>query len=242
MRSLVALLLCLLPLSAMAQEFKYEIFANKTTPYGIKFSELGKSKGLVIEILEGALSKAGIKLSAPTREEPWARAQNEGKDRPDSLILPFARTPGREPHFKWIAVVLDENLYAYAKKGKPLPGSMDELKAYPNTVGVTLGSAPESLAKSLGLKHESVFTETLDFQHLARGSIQLILSQGYIGNYELKGLGASAAGIERSKALSDLPLWVATSLKTSDESVAKIREAVENFKKTSEYKKILSAY
>lgn len=230
----------------------YQIIVDTISPYTNEVSPVqGQSRGMFIEIVEAAMYDAGLKLAAPSRKFPWRRAQFIAAQTSGSMIFPFARTALREDKWQWVAVVANDDFFAYAAEGRMLPQTLDELKGV-TTLGVLAGGAPNSIAQEKGYRFEAVPSEEINFLKLILGRVDAVLSQGYMATAGMAcvrskvlsrpDLFNSLSKVARSNSLKVVPLWLATSLKTPPADVAKLRHAIEEFKKKPKYQEMLALY
>lgn len=230
----------------------FRVMVDLIPPYTYQLGQrVGESDGVVIEIVEAALQTAGMTYDKPPRQLPWRRAQQEAAETPGALIFPFARTPLRETHWQWIGVVIDEGLYIYTNTNKALSGNLEEL-ARLQRIGVLAGGAPHSLAIEHKLNFETAANEMINFNKLALNRVDAVLSQGFMAKAGLQCATLRApkqsplpqllAGIRQTGKVQPLPLWLATSLKTPEADVLRLRHALESFRTTASYKLILKRY
>lgn len=210
-------------------------------PY-ITLAQGGKGEGLIVEIMTGALTAAGLPYRVADAI-PWRRAQTEAMDEANSLVSPFARTPVREPDWIWVANLLDEKMYIYVPAGAAGPNNAEEL-AKVRSLGVLAGGAPESIAKELHLEAvaQAVPGEAQNAMKTAEKRIDAWMSQGYMAAAGMRDAGIEAARIDRRFVFRDLPLWVATSKKTSPEAVAQLQTAFKAFLASPAYQDLLKRY
>ena len=224
---------------ALAQTFV--IYPALIPPYVLE-AKGGYGRGVVIEILTQALDQAKIPYRI-VDSMPWRRAQAEAIDEPNSLIAPFARTPGREPDWNWIADLLDEKMCIYVPSDTSNVQNENDLSAIRH-LGVLAGGAPESVAKELGLSNvaEPVAAEAQNATKLAMGRLDAWMSQGLMASWGMRYAGVGPDKIKIAFMLRELPLWVATSKKTNPAQVEKLRLAFENFRKQPAYRDIIAQY
>ena len=217
------------------------LHTGRIPPYTIEAKD-GRGQGMMIEIVTQALDAAGITYRLED-QTAWPRAQAIAVDEPNSLITPFARTAAREQNWTWISILLDETLAIYAKTGASGPKTKDELLRI-DSLGVLTGSGPDSVSKELGLTPvtEPVPNEWQNAKKLARGRISAWMSQGYMAVNGMRDAGLGGDQIQLQFILRNLPLWVATSKKTSPEMVQRLSDAFTRFRETSAYAEILKRY
>jgi polar amino acid transport system substrate-binding protein len=202
----------------------------------------GQANGVIMEIIQGALSAAGIN-HAIQDEVPWRRAQSEAIDQPNTLISPFARTEGRENNWTWIAVILEENMMVYVPPGADGPNNVEEL-AQTGAIGVVAGGAAQSILESLGISEamQIVNADEDNVKKMVAGRIEAWLSQGYQAAASLRNAEVSPESVDARFVLRELPLWVATSKQTPPETVEALRAAFGAFVGSPAYQEILSRY
>ncbi len=225
-----------------AEPPQFEIFTAVLPPYTETIPESGPLTGFLAQIVQESLSAAGLKLVAQPKNLAWKRSQEIGRETPNSLIFPFARTPLREPNYKWVSIVVNDAFYAYSLKGAPAVKSLEDIKSL-KRVGVTAGSAAESYAKSLGIESslDPAPTDIQNYQKLSLARLDVVLGQIITGAYLTAQLGITDQ-VQRSSKLQELPLWVATSPQTSEEAIAVVRNALEAYKKTPRYAELTKQY
>jgi polar amino acid transport system substrate-binding protein len=164
-------------------------------------------------------------------------------DEPNSLISPFARTPGREPDWAWVSNLLDEKMYIYVPSDVSTITAEKDLSTIRH-LGVLAGGAPESVAKELGLSHlaEPVAAEAQNASKLAMGRLDAWMSQGLMASWGMRYAGIGPDKIKAAFMMRELPLWVATSKKTDPAQVEKLRRAFEAFRKQPAYREIIAQY
>lgn len=237
-----------------ANAAELRIMVDVIPPYTNTLSPtLGQSRGLVVEVVEAAMLRAGMGVGRPAVVLPWRRAQVAAEKTPGALIFPFARTALREDKWKWVSVIVTDGFYIYTRKGRPVLSSLASLR-HAGTVGVLAGGAPHSVATELKLNYEPVRNEESNFKKLAVGRVAAILSQGYMANAGMACVVSMASAgdkntwraemswVQRGSRVKALPLWLAASPGTPDADVARLRQAINHFKQTPQYAALLKKY
>lgn len=246
-RILALVLACVVVTHAARAEEKFVIESSSSiTPYTISVEKDGVSaKGLAMEIVLGALKKAGLDYVKPMDDPSWKRAQADAIETPNSLLFTYLRTKEREPTVKWIAPLFDEATNFYTKKDSPAVSSRDQIKKNYKNIGVMLGVSTESRAKAewdmADIVHASA-TEEQNAKMLVAGHLDGWLVQKHMAIVAMAGVPEAKDVIMENFVVAKDPLWIVTSLKTPDGTVEKLRQAIENFKKTPDYLKIMDAY
>lgn len=221
---LLILFTCSLFSVAIAKPITIQVVTEDTFP--IQYLNNGEVAGPATDLLKEVLNKAGVQYTI--KMQPWARAYKMAQDQPNVLIYSIARTPAREPLFKWVGGIIQMNYYL-----------------------VGLGSAKKNSFESLtDIKHEPIGALRNSATHLylleqgfdniypvshARQSINM-LKKGRIKyfptNYEsfqlsCLGMKISCREIKPVFELKELrtSLYFAFSKKTDDELVEQVKKA-----------------
>lgn len=105
------------------------------------FSLDGPKQGFVVEATLEAVKRAGF---TPKLEfMPWRRAQTVAQEEKDVVIIPFSRSPDREPLYNWIVKITDSP-YGFITMKQPAINSFDAAKALAK-IGVGAGTNYEEL-------------------------------------------------------------------------------------------------
>ena len=213
-------------------------------------ASLERSSGLSVEILAGALRAAHIDVRmAPAM--PWTRAQAVAAQQAGAILPELTRTPVREGQWKWLTITYVERIYAVDMGGKPACSSLACLKRTGLRVGARLGSGTDSLLRSAGITpYEASDTDT-SFSQLASGRIDVLLVQ----KLALRAALQSLARGEHSKYLAplipqlhysllddEIPQWLVVSRTTPDDDAQRLRQAVESFRQSGQYRAIVAKY
>jgi polar amino acid transport system substrate-binding protein len=210
---------------------------------------LEKSRGLMLEILAGAVRNARLPVRM-ARAAPWVRAQKEAQATPGAILPLLARTPLRENQWHWLAVAYTDKLYAYTLKGRPAYTSLDDIRLKRPRIGLKSGSAAESLTRGMGITTDVSPDMDRNFIKLISGRTEVLLLQGIEVSPVVYDLyhGAHAAmfraglvGVQHYPIL-ELPLWVVTSVHTPRADELRLIDALEKFKRTAEYQSIVKKY
>ena len=241
MNFMMLLIGLLLTLSSAVSAQTFFIYPALIPPYILE-AKGGHGRGVIIEILTQALDQAKIPYKI-VDSMPWRRAQAEAMDEPNSLISPFARTPGRDPDWAWLSILLDEKMFVYVPSDRSAIVAEKDLSAIRH-LGVLAGGAPESIAKELGLVSvaEPVAAEAQNAMKLAMGRLDAWMSQGLMASWGMRYAGIGPDKIKAAFMLRELPLWVATSKKTDPAQVERLRRAFETFRTQQAYRDIIAQY
>ncbi|PWC84965.1 hypothetical protein TSH100_16330 [Azospirillum sp. TSH100] len=110
--------------------------------------------GFVADITLEALKRAGYQ--GEIIFDPWKRGQQEVAEGENLLIIPFARSPAREPNYTWIAKIFTTER-SFATVGKSID-SFEQARAELSSIIVGQGTAQEELLKAKGFPQSQLRT------------------------------------------------------------------------------------
>lgn len=113
---------------------------------------------------------------------PWARAVRMAEGGANYGVFPLARTPDREPQFKWLISLAHVNYTFFGRKGDLLDlSSLDALRA--QRVGVLRGSP---IIKNLQAEKFGHIVQAKDYKELLRLLNEGIIAAAYAGEPMLR--------------------------------------------------------
>ncbi len=198
----------------------------------------GRPSGVVLDILREAGKKAGIPLTF--RFLPWLRAQREVLDQSDLLIIPFTRTPDREPHFQWIAPILafDTVLVTVAEP----PASLEEARKL--VVGYVSGTSFKDEAERAGFTRvEESIDDVTNARKLTYGRIGAWITTDLMapGVYRLAGF--NPADLKYGLKLGPTKIsYVAAGPGFPKETARKIADTIDKMKADGSWLEIVNRY
>ena len=149
--------------------------------------------GYVVDIVK-AMQKT-LNHHARINFIPEARGLNIMADEPNTLLMSISRTPSREPHFNWIAKVMDKKWEVFTMANRHISvGSLQDLRVL-SSIGVVRGDVREEWLVNANFKNlNSVTMHKQNIQMLELGRVEAIV-------YEKHGLliQANSLGIESSR-------------------------------------------
>jgi len=134
--------LCLRPAFAGGS---YVFVTAEVPPYSLP--AVSGRTGFVVDIVRELLRRMDASFNLVS--QPWRRAMETLRQGPQAFMVPLARTPEREPRFKWIATVISEEVRLYSIDDAP-PLHLVAAADLP-AISVQSGSAMEELGLYLGL-------------------------------------------------------------------------------------------
>jgi polar amino acid transport system substrate-binding protein len=193
----------------------------------------GDAAGLNVEIVRAVLAEAGLK--AQIKIYPWARTFSLGENRPNTLIFSLARSHERENAFIWIGELMRRNDWFYRANGRESvsPTTLDDIKAC-CTICVVRKDIVEEDLKRLGFtpgRHYIVVSDFSDCMRLVEnGSVPLLVDSPQDLTWSLKQVHGMSAGFQPIMPLPNAeqePFFLAASLGTSPDTVARLRSALQ---------------
>ncbi|WP_210644412.1 MULTISPECIES: transporter substrate-binding domain-containing protein [unclassified Pseudomonas] len=203
---------------------------------------------------DGQLVGPGIRIAEETLKRaeltdyrmslyPWARAYEKALHEPNVLIFPLDRTPAREELFKWVGEIHRVTTKFYKMRGGEaiVIHNLEEAKQY--DVGVVRNDAKQVFLQQKGFTRLVVSVDNHDnFQKLLNHQIQLLPMPENTARLMSKDARVDFTSLEEVYSLDEQPHRVnlAFSLSTSDEVVARARQAFEQLKASGEVARIMS--
>jgi polar amino acid transport system substrate-binding protein len=219
--SFIATTASLAPATAATMEF-YTIEAPPLTM--VK----GDRHGILGDILMEALRRAGHEINLV--EAPWRHAQQVVADGEDLLII-FARTAEREPHYTWIADIYTLERTFATKQRKAM-------------IVVGQGTPQEALLLQEGVDPGYLVrlpVEGNEVELLARGRIDAWFNSSTETLWKWRNSGKFER-IVLGKVITSDEMYVACSKKCSPDVVQAIAKAVESMKQDGTVEKIVHSY
>lgn len=118
------------------------------------YLERGELKGYAVDVLKAIWRKQGVPES-PIQVLPWARAYHTFRTQPNHVLFAMARTPERDPLFKWVGPIhrVRESLFALAGKD---PGARTLAEARNLRVGVMIQDVGEEMLRRADFPDEKL--------------------------------------------------------------------------------------
>ncbi|MBC3372479.1 ABC transporter substrate-binding protein [Pseudomonas sp. SWRI92] len=173
---------------------------------------------------------------------PWARAYEMALHEPNVLIFPLDRTPAREQLFKWVGEIHRSTSRLYKLRGgeRITVGSLEEAKQY--SIGVVRNDAKQVYLQGRGFSRLVVSANNHDnFQKLLNRQVQLVPMPENTARLMSQDAQVDFEALEEVYALDEQPhrVYLAFSLSTPDETVAKAQRAFEALKASGEVARIM---
>ena len=173
---------------------------------------------------------------------PWARAYEMALREPNVLIFPLDRTPAREKLFKWVGEIhrSTSRLYKLRETAPISIASLEEAKQY--SIGVIRNDAKQVYLQDRGFSRLVVSANNHDnFQKLLNRQVQLVPMPENTARLMSQDAQMDFNLLEQVYSLDEQPhrVYLAFSLGTPDETVAKAQRAFEQLKASGEVERIM---
>jgi len=235
----VLTMLLSLPSVAVGQtSTTFQVLTEELKPYS--YREKREIKGVSVEIVREIMNKLGhpdtIKIL------PWSRAYNLTLNNPGYILFSTVRTPERENLFKWAGPLGADVVALFALKGSGIVISSLEDAKKVKSIGAYKDDVGEILLKKHGFANlHSVVDDRLNVKKLAAGRIDLWISNELIGHALAMDMGYQEKFEVVFKKENGF-LFLAFSLQTPDEEVARWQKAMDDLKSSGRYAQILDKY
>jgi len=228
--------------SETEQPVQFRIMTEDFPPFSYQDSE-GNLKGAAVEITQMLLKR--MKHPDNIQILPWARAYRDIRDKRNSqMLFAMARTPEREPLFKWIGPILTDTVYFYQHHKNPQRFQrLEELKALP-AIAVTRDFPEHRLL--LQKDFDNLVLTTNPEQNIAllmRQRVAVTVAGAAIINSLLRHSGYSPDQVKRIELpLFSTDLYIAVSKQTPDPVIQQWQIQFDELKKTPLYQTVLQRY
>ncbi|OGB52640.1 MAG: hypothetical protein A2496_15620 [Burkholderiales bacterium RIFOXYC12_FULL_60_6] len=212
---------------------------TETTPY--TYLKGDRVIGAATEVVEKTLQSAGL-TDFKIKIYPWARAYDMALKEPDVLIYLIARTPVREPQFKWAGEIMkiQYHLYRLRVRTEVDVKTLDEAKKY--TIGVMRDDVRHQYLQSKGFTRLVVSAQWIDnFNKLIKRQVDLVPLTDDDAATLCTQAHFDCAALERVLTLDEAStgLYMAYSSLTADETVQKTSIAFDKLKADGMVRKIM---
>jgi len=188
------------------------------------YKEDGRLHGALVDISKAVLDAANVEYTFDVY--PWIRVYHKGLNEADFLILGLGRTQKREALFKWIAPLKNPaKIHAYQRADSNISlVNTDDLTDY--VIAVERGSYTYDYLVERGHDVEKIVTVSRYdqiFKMMLDNRVQLFLLDDSAFKPEAKRSGFDPKLFQRSILVFKVTEYLATSKKTSDEMVEKLK-------------------
>ena len=212
-KTLIILLLALSHFSFANDELK--LYTEDYPP--LNYFKDGKLIGPAIDIVQAIQND--IKSNHTVEALPWKRAILTTLKNKNRAIFSFARSPSREPLFKWVGPIAVKSYALYSlKKNNLVINSLNNIADF--TVGVQEGSIAQEFIQTQGkIKIYSVIKPLQSLKMLMKNRIDFwYTDSGSIANLAQK-MHVPISLFAKSPVIKKAKLYIAFNKSTADETV-----------------------
>ncbi|WGL59877.1 transporter substrate-binding domain-containing protein [Pigmentibacter sp. JX0631] len=213
-------------------------FPSKTEKWGE--NQIG---GIAGEIISQAFRHKNITFKIIW--EPWIRAQEDCLANTDSksFIIPFTRNADREKKYLWVSKIYNADTVFISYKGTKPINSIEDVKN--KKIGVMLATSYETFLLNQKLNKQNIIPAPKDSQNIKA------LEEKTIDAWYTSVIGALSFLKEQKLNIDYYTFgnkidteenYIATTQKTPEKLIHKVKQAIESFKKTPQYAAVVRKY
>ena len=228
--------------SACAWGQTLQVVTEEYPPYNFQDATSKKISGMATEVVQEVLKRANLPYKLGIY--PWARAYQIAQDTPNVLIYSIGRNEQREALFKWVDAIAPYDVYIYRLKSRPEVevAQVADIQRY--RVGAVRDDVRAQYLEKAQVPLDLVVSDGTNANKLAMRRIDMfpIDELAMVALYKREGLDPES--VVKAFKLESLSagLYMAFSLKTSDDIVRKCKLALAEIKKDGTFEKIRSKY
>lgn len=201
----------------------------------------GRPEGVFVDLVEAMMSAADLP-DYQLNVVPWARAYNLALNQPNTMILPLARTPEREDHFKWAGMIMPIRFYLVrlSRASHIRIRSFDD--ARPLNIGVFRDDVSQQFLKDKGMENLSaVSTSEIMLRMLDTGRVDLVCTTPGRLAHTCRKINKPIEEYTLEWELTDLALhlYAAFGLKTDDDLVLSVEKGMKKIREKGIYDRIM---
>lgn len=118
---------------------------------------------------------------------PWARAYHTARHRANTCVFGTARTPDREPHFKWVGPLADHDWVLFRRADQALAlRSLEDARPY--LIGVYNGDVQEDYLRTRGFRLSTTLDAKDNLRDLLSGKIDLWATDRHTAQIQIRRL------------------------------------------------------
>ncbi|APW40488.1 hypothetical protein RD110_05445 [Rhodoferax koreense] len=199
--------------------------------------------GPATEVLEKTLATAGIK-DFKVNIYPWARAYDMALSEPNVLIYLIARTPEREKQFHWVGEFIQVRYFLYRLKERAdiAVQNLDAARNY--VIGVMRDDTRHQYLTRQGFSRLVVSAQVAEnFAQLLNRKVDMVPLSENGASTQCRQANFDCASLEKVLPLEELNtgLYMAYSLSTPPELVARTKAAFEQLRGNGTVRRIMEA-
>ncbi|WP_085298256.1 substrate-binding periplasmic protein [Cognaticolwellia mytili] len=240
-RTLIIGLFVTIAIPASAQSLK--LVTENYPPFNMsksgKASEKKRSEiiGIATDTVDAMFKKAGIDYTLALGN--WKRHYDMALKKPGYGVFSTTRTDERDPLFKWVGPLVENNWVLFSMKGKEIKiTSLEDAKKY--KIGAYTGDAFTNFLIEQGFKLHLTRNDAMNAKKLQGGRIDLWASGHLLGPYNAK--KENVSGLKSVFVVKETVMSLALNKAVSDDVVEKLNNALKALKTDGTIKAIETNY
>ncbi|MEO8119791.1 MAG: transporter substrate-binding domain-containing protein [Rhodoferax sp.] len=237
MKALIPVLIAIILSAPLAQGQAVRVVTEATSYSVLKD---GKVDGPATEVVELSLKRAGL-VDYQINLYPWARSYDMALKEPNVLIYLIARTPAREPQFKWAGEIMKMQYHLYKLKDRNvIVRNLQDARNF--TIGVMRDDVRHQYLKEKGFTRLVVSAQQVDnFRKLLSGQVDIVPLPDDDAASLCKETNFSCENLEKIYTLDGMStgLYMAYSNSTPDAVVQRTKDAFEKIRAAGIVKSIM---
>ena len=237
MKALIPVLMAVMLSASLAHAQAVRVVTEATS---YSFLKDGKMAGPATEVVELSLKRAGL-VDYQINLYPWARSYDMALKEPNVLIYLIARTPAREPQFKWAGEIMKMQYHLYKLKDRNVVvKNLEDARNF--TIGVMRDDVRHQYLKEKGFTRLVVSAQSVDnFRKLLSGQVDIVPLPDDDAASLCKETNVSCETLQKIYTLDEMStgLYMAYSNSTPDAVVQRTKDAFEKIRATGIVKGIM---
>lgn len=232
-----ALILCLGAWSAPALAGPALVVVTEDyPPFNFQKQDGGPVVGMATDLLAKAFQQAGMEFKVTLL--PWARAYAMGLSDANTCVYSTTRTEEREPKFKWIGPVVQNDWFLFGRADSPKLASLADLKGA--TVGGYRGDALTEYLKAQGVKVDEAASDAANPKKLQAKRIDYWAAGRMLGPWTAAREGVP--GLVPVLKIKETEMYLACNKSVDDATVARLNDALKKLVAQGAAAQIAKAY
>lgn len=231
--------------NTLAREEQLHFLTEHLPPYQYTYKQKVVG-GFSVELVKKALKLTNFKGQFSVY--PWSRAFKDAQTQPNTFIFVIIRSKEREPLFKWVSHIVDYRYYLFGLSNRHdlTANSLEDSKKYKLIATREGYDAQFLLANNFKLNKNLMLSssEQDKWNMLLKGRGDLVMSNEWVAAEHLESYGIVQHRLNILTQIKEAKIegYLAASLNTPDETVTKLRGAINQLKENGEYDKLMHKY
>lgn len=210
--------------------------------YPYNYTEDEKLKGISVDLLRLVWEELGIH-PAPAESLPWARAYERLQTEPGTVLFSMARTPEREPLFRWAGPIAPVRFVLIGRKDHAIRlNTLDDLR------GLSVGTLRDDVSDTLlaGYRGVARIQPVADMRQniskLMSNRLDLVAYEEASWRKIATRSGLSPDDFETVYVLRETPVYYAFHHDTPEAVVTRFQCALDRVKSRPDFQRLLDDY